>query len=123
MPAGTMLAFFNTPPAAMMAVRCSSPITGLLRSVLSLDYPLPPESVELLERYIREFRPHLTSQGKTALFPGTAGGPKNQAFFGDQISRTIRGNAWCPLICCQSFGLIEEATAAAAASSRRISDF
>ena len=57
-----------------------------------LDYPLPPESVELLERYIREFRPHLTSQGKTALFPGTAGGPKNQAFFGDQISRTIRAH-------------------------------
>jgi AraC family transcriptional activator of tynA and feaB len=36
---------------------------------------------------------------------------------------TPAARSWCPLICCQSFGLIEEATAAAAASSRRISDF
>jgi hypothetical protein len=52
-----------------------------------LEYPLPPESVELLERYIREFRPHLASAGNTALFPGIGGGPKNQAFFGTQISQ------------------------------------
>jgi len=54
-----------------------------------LEYPLPPESVDLLERYIREFRPHLTSAGNTALFPGIDGGSKNQAFFGTQISRTV----------------------------------
>jgi integrase len=57
-----------------------------------LEYPLPPESVALLERYIREFRPHLASQGNTALFPGIAGGSKNQAFFGEQISRTVRAH-------------------------------
>jgi integrase len=57
-----------------------------------LEYPLPPESVDLLERYIRDFRPHLTSAGNTALFPGIGGGPKNQAFFGTQISRTIRAH-------------------------------
>jgi integrase len=57
-----------------------------------LEYPLPPESVELLERYIREFRPRLTLPGNTALFPGIAGGCKNQAFFGDQISRTVRAH-------------------------------
>src|SRR5712671_4513291 len=57
-----------------------------------LEYPLPAESIELLERYIREFRPHLASQGNTALFPGIGGGPKNQAFFGTQISRTIRAH-------------------------------
>ena len=57
-----------------------------------LEYPLPPESVDLLERYIREFRPHLTSAGNTALFPGIGGGPKNQAFFGTQISRTVRAH-------------------------------
>ncbi len=57
-----------------------------------LEYPLPPESVDLLERYIREFRPHLTSAGNTALFPGIDGGSKNQAFFGTQISRTILAN-------------------------------
>jgi integrase len=57
-----------------------------------LEYPLPPESVDLLERYIREFRPHLACKGNTSLFPGTGGGCKNQAFFGDQISRTIRAH-------------------------------
>jgi integrase len=55
----------------------------------ALEYPLPPESVALLERYLREFRPHLTSAGNTALFPGIGGGSKNQAFFGTQISRTV----------------------------------
>jgi integrase len=56
-----------------------------------LEYPLPPESVDLLERYIRDFRPHLTSAGNTALFPGIGGGPKNQAFFGTQISANHTG--------------------------------
>jgi integrase len=57
-----------------------------------LEFPLPLESVDLLERYLREFRPHLASKENTALFPGVAGGPKNQAFFGDQISRTVRAH-------------------------------
>jgi integrase len=57
-----------------------------------LEYPLPPESIDVLERYIREFRSHLTSAGNTALFPGIGSGPKNQAFFGTQISRTVRAN-------------------------------
>jgi integrase len=55
-----------------------------------LEHPLPPGSIDLVERYIREFRPHLTSAGNTALFPGIGAGSKNQAFFGTQISRTIR---------------------------------
>jgi integrase len=54
-----------------------------------LEYPLPPESVDLLERYIGQFRPHLMSTGNTALFPGIGGGSKNQSFFGTQISRTV----------------------------------
>jgi integrase len=57
-----------------------------------LEYPLPPESVALIERYIREFRPRLASPENKALFPGVDGGPKNQAFFGTQISRTIRAH-------------------------------
>ena len=57
-----------------------------------LEYPLSPESIDLLECYIREFRPHLISPGNTALFPGIGGGPKNQAFFGTQISRTVRAH-------------------------------
>lgn len=54
-----------------------------------LEYPLPPESVDLIERYIREFRPRLTSSANTALFPGRGGGPKSGSFFGGQISKTI----------------------------------
>jgi integrase len=57
-----------------------------------LEFPLPPESVDLLERYLREFRPHLAAAGNTALFPGIARGPKNKAFFGVQISRTVRAH-------------------------------
>jgi integrase len=57
-----------------------------------LEYPLPPESVDLIERYIREFRPYLASPENTALFPGVEGGPKNQAFFGTQITRTVRAH-------------------------------
>jgi integrase len=57
-----------------------------------LEYPLPPQSVDLIERYIREFRPHLASPENRSLFPGVEGGPKNQAFFGTQISRTIRAH-------------------------------
>jgi integrase len=54
-----------------------------------LEYPLPPESIDLVERYIREFRPHLAEAGNSALFPGMGPGPKNQDFFGTQISRTV----------------------------------
>jgi integrase len=57
-----------------------------------LEYPLPPESIDLIERYIRKFRPHLVSAGNSALFPGIGAGPKNQDFFGTQISRTIRAH-------------------------------
>jgi integrase len=62
-----------------------------------LEYPLPPESFELLQLYVQKFRPHLTSAGNTALFPGIGGGPKNQAFFGTQISRTIRAHTGMPI--------------------------
>ena len=57
-----------------------------------LEHPLPPEGIDLVERYIREFRPRLASAGNTALFPGIGAGPKNQDFFGTQISRTIRAH-------------------------------
>jgi integrase len=63
-----------------------------VKNRVPVECPLPPESVDLLERYIREFRPHLTSASNTALFPGIAGGSKNQAFFGTQISRTVRAH-------------------------------
>jgi integrase len=54
-----------------------------------LDYPLPPQSIELIERYLREFRPRLAPGRSTALFPGRGGGPKVPRGFAEQISDTI----------------------------------
>lgn len=41
-----------------------------------LDYPLPAESVALIGRYLKEFRPRLARDGSTALFPGRNRAPK-----------------------------------------------
>jgi len=57
-----------------------------------LDYPLPPQSVELIERYLREFWPRLAPRGSTALFPGRGGGPKVPRGFAEQISDTIHSH-------------------------------
>ena len=54
-----------------------------------LDYPLPQESAELIERYLREFLPRLAPAGSTALFPGRWGGPKVTNGFAQQITDTI----------------------------------
>jgi integrase len=55
----------------------------------ALDYPLPPQSVEMIERYLREFRLRLAPASSTALFPGRSGGPKAANFLARQISDTI----------------------------------
>jgi len=55
-----------------------------------LEYPLPPTSVDLIERYVKEFRPQLAAPSSSALFPGRWGGPKKPVTLGLQISRTIR---------------------------------
>ena len=55
-----------------------------------LEYPLPAPRVRLLERYLKEFRPHLSSPSSTSLFPGQNGKPKQKSWFSKQISRTIR---------------------------------
>ena len=41
-----------------------------------LDFPLPAESVALIQRYLEEFRPRLARNGSTALFPGRGRAPK-----------------------------------------------
>jgi integrase len=55
-----------------------------------LEYPLPPPSVELIERYLKEFRPQLASPSCSALFPGRRGGPKKPVTLGVQITQCIR---------------------------------
>jgi len=54
-----------------------------------LDYPLPEESVGLLDIYLREYRPLLAPAGATALFPGQKGQAKVSHLLGSQISRTV----------------------------------
>jgi integrase len=54
-----------------------------------LEYPLPPESVALIERYLTEFRSRLVSPGCTALFPGRDGNPKSINALRNQISKAI----------------------------------
>jgi site-specific recombinase XerD len=54
-----------------------------------LDYPLPQQSVGLIERYLREFRPRLAPAGSTALFPGRLGCPKTRTSLARQISSAI----------------------------------
>jgi integrase len=54
-----------------------------------LEYPLPPESVALIELYLEQFRPRLCLPGCTALFPGRGGGSKSLNALRDQISKAI----------------------------------
>jgi integrase len=54
-----------------------------------LDFPLPPDSVALIERYLSEFRPRLAPPGCTALFPGRGGGSKSLNALRDQICATV----------------------------------
>ena len=41
-----------------------------VKNAQPLEFPLPPQSVALLERYLTAFRPTLAADGGTALFPG-----------------------------------------------------
>jgi integrase len=54
-----------------------------------IEHPLPAISVKLIMRYLQDFRPHLTSRGNTALFPGKSGGAKRQNVLRSQISHTV----------------------------------
>ena len=56
-----------------------------------LEYPLPAESVALLDTYLRDDRPLLAPPGSTALFPGlTSRRPKHTSALRQQITQTIR---------------------------------
>ena len=55
-----------------------------------LEYPLPPATIELLDLYIRIYRPLLTSEESTALFVSRTGRRKTEAELGAQILRFIK---------------------------------
>ena len=54
-----------------------------------LEYPLPPGSVELIERYLTQFRPALAPAGSTALFPGGSQGCKHGNTLREQIADAV----------------------------------
>jgi integrase len=58
-----------------------------------LEYPLPLQSVELIEHYLKEFRPQLASPSCSALFPGRWSGPKKPVTLGLQITQCIRSHS------------------------------
>jgi site-specific recombinase XerD len=51
----------------------------------ALEYPLPQSSVELIGRYLSQFRPALAPAGGTALFPGGSQGCKHGNTLREQI--------------------------------------
>ena len=53
------------------------------------DYPVPPESAELIQHYLTKIWPRLASPGCTALFPGRKGGAKSINAVREQICTTI----------------------------------
>jgi integrase len=54
-----------------------------------MEWPLPADSAALLERYIREFRPALTTPTNPYLFPGSAEGPRSQNALSAGLSQMI----------------------------------
>jgi integrase len=53
-----------------------------------LEYPLPPGSVELIERYLARFRPAL-APGSSAFFPGGSNGTKHGNTLREQIADAV----------------------------------
>jgi integrase len=54
-----------------------------------LEYPLPDETVGMLDLYLAKYRPRLCSATEPWLFPATGGGCKAQGTLSQQISETI----------------------------------
>jgi integrase len=54
-----------------------------------LEYPLPPGSIELIERYLARFRPALAPAGGSALFPGGSNGCKHGNSLRQQIGAAV----------------------------------
>jgi integrase len=63
--------------------------SGEVKNRESLEYPLPPESVALLETYLSQFRPALAPSGNTALFPGQGRTRKHVVTLRDQIGKAV----------------------------------
>jgi integrase len=54
-----------------------------------VDFELPPETVEVVAWYVRDYRPHLVRAPTDALFPGEGSGPKSAEGLGAQIKAAV----------------------------------
>jgi integrase len=54
-----------------------------------IDFELPPETVEIVGWYVREYRPLLLKVPTGALFPGEGGKAKSVGTLGPQVSKTV----------------------------------
>jgi integrase len=73
--------------------------TGVLHIVIGGDetknrdpqeYPLPPQSIALIDAYLADHRPTLCDRNNSALFPGKNGGPKHA----NTLAEQIKGAVW-----------------------------
>jgi integrase len=55
----------------------------------AIDFELPPETVEIVAWYVREYRPLLLKAPTDALFPGDSGKAKSAGTLAPQISNTV----------------------------------
>lgn len=61
------------------------------KNAQDLEFPLPPETVTLVELYLARYRPLLTAEPSPFLFPGKrAGCPKTEGALREQIRETVR---------------------------------
>jgi hypothetical protein len=62
-----------------------------VKNIVPLDFPLPAETAELLNRYVRQFRPVLLRGRRSqALFPGTVDGHVHKATLSAAITRALQ---------------------------------
>jgi integrase len=55
----------------------------------ALEFHLPPETVRLLDLYLRDYHPRLITGPCLWLFPGKDNGCKKRELFGDQVSKHV----------------------------------
>jgi integrase len=62
---------------------------GEVKNDVAQEFPLPTHSIELLDLYLNEHRPHLVESGSPWLFPGQNGDHKRSVTLSDQLSGII----------------------------------
>jgi integrase len=73
-----------------------------VKNRVPLEFPLDAELSELIERYIHEFRPHLTdTTNNDQLFPGVHKTMRAVNSFGVRIARTVEENVGVRITCHQ----------------------